>query len=225
MIIEEELTANILFARREKEKKEALELIDKEYKPLFKELGSKQVNCYFSFDQLHLILSKILNGSSNREAYKAVKNEYGLSQEDIQKAYKNKSFAFESVLKLFAKDPTIKLLDKYKFFTKWHQKTYYDVHVSTGLSRLSRNIAIAHQLEKLALLEKENNALIKSNRSLKKKLQITNYDWFEDIALPMSKSGGSISDIEKATGQKKDTIRKRIIRYNSSQDNDGTCLD
>lgn len=196
---------------------ESTAIIKAEYKPLIDENKKPNGTYYFSLDQMYSLIHTVLNGYTTKEAYRKVREEYSLSQCQVEKAYKSKSIFFKDALESQVAHPKLVLLEKHKLLSKWWIKAYHEESVSTGLARISRNIQVALKLEEVEHLKKQNKDLTQTIKSLEAKLKIKSKDWFHDIALPMSNEGYSIADIRDKTGQSQSTIRQRLHRYKKSQ--------
>ncbi len=206
------LSNKSLYARKEQDIAKAIAIIEAEYKPLFNENKEPDDTSYFTYDEMYSLINTVLNKYTTKEAYRKVREEYSLSQHHVEKAYKRKSIFFKDILESQLAHPTLVLLKKHKLLSKWWIKAYHEESVSTGLARISRNIQIALKLEEVDHLKKQNKDLAGRIRSLEAKQKIKSEDWFHDIALPMSKEGYSVADISKKTGEKENTIRKRLDR-------------
>ncbi len=203
----------------EQEIAEATAKIKAEYKPLLNDNREPNKAYYFNQDQMRCLIDTVLNEYTTKEAYSKVREEYSLSQSQVEKAYKRKSIFFKDILESKFSHPTLVLLKKHKLLSKWWIKAYHEESVSTGLARISRNIQVALKLEEVEHLKKQNKDLTQTIKSLeaKLKIKIKSKDWFHDIALPMSNEGYSIADIRDKTGQSQSTIRQRLHRYKKSQ--------
>lgn len=216
-LTEGELSNKAIYIRRKQEIAEATAKINAEYKLLLNENREPNKAYYFNQDQMRCLIDTVLNEYTTKEAYRKVREEYFLSQSQVEKAYKRKSIFFKDILESKFSHPTLVLLKKHKLLSKWWIKAYHEESVSTGLARISRNIQVALQLEAVEHLKKQNKDLTQTIKSLEAKLKIKSKDWFHDIALPMSKEGYSIADIRDKTGQSQSTIRQRLHRYKKSK--------
>jgi hypothetical protein len=213
MLIIHTPSAKELYFQKQYATQQAMNKINKE----FAQIQKPSDGAYFDMDKMVCILRVIFAGGITKKAYKSVREEYKVDKTFTQKASKrHSSKAFKQALDFYKSTPMANLLLKNHMFTKGYQKLYYEEVVSTGLARLARNIEILSERENLQKtvrnLLARNEILDKKVQELEAKLSTSKSDWFKDIALPMKLNGSSIADIAIATGQKKDTISKRLRR-------------
>ncbi len=213
LLIQHEPSPKELYVKKQKAIEEAIRKIDIEYSK-----DSKPTDgMYFDEDKMFCMIQTILTGGSTKNAYKRVQEDFNVSKGFTSKASKRHSVrAFEQALKQLKNTATAQLLTTYKMFGQGYKKLYYQEVVSTGLTRLARNVHLVTQLEELLCTKK---ALIKENKDLSQKvyeleskMSIEGVNWFEDIAVPMRLEGATIAEIAKRSGQKPNTVSKRFRR-------------